>query len=149
MWLGGMLWPHLYREGTIANTQGKPIHVPTPSDPPTSEPEEAVQPEELALVPRRRPPAPPGFTLLWADESEPLPLEGLDWPVSMSIEAQLGLTTVGSLQVTISHYPVMGKVWCQYQSQTIAQMCLVQTSLQLTLSKPSDLLDSSPQIEEL
>ena len=37
----------------------------------------------------------------------------------------------------------MGEVWYQYQSQTIAQ-----TSLQLTLLKPSDQPDSSPWIEE-
>ena len=56
---------------------------------------------------------------------------------------------MGSLQVIISHYQVMGKVWGQYQSWTITQMSLAQTSLQLTLSKPSHQLHSSPQIEEL
>ena len=35
----------------------EPISVPALSDPPTLEPEEAAQPEELVLVPKRRPPA--------------------------------------------------------------------------------------------
>ena len=41
----------------------EPIGVPTPNEPPTSEPEEAAQSAELALVLRERPLAPPGFTL--------------------------------------------------------------------------------------
>ena len=45
------------------------IDVPTPSKPTTWEPEETAQQEELALVLRRRPPTPPGFTMSWADES--------------------------------------------------------------------------------
>ena len=39
------------------------IGVPTPNEPTALEPEEAVQPEEFALVQRRRPPTPPAFTL--------------------------------------------------------------------------------------
>ena len=45
------------------------ISVSAPNDPPSSEPKEAVQPQELALVPRRRLPVSPGFTLSWVDES--------------------------------------------------------------------------------
>ena len=45
------------------------IGVPTPSESTTLEPEEATQPEEFTLVLMRRPLAPPGFTLSWADES--------------------------------------------------------------------------------
>ena len=36
----------------------QPLSIPTPRNPPTFEPEEAVQPKELELVPRRRPPPP-------------------------------------------------------------------------------------------
>ena len=46
-----------------------PFGVTTPSEPSTSEPEEATPPEELILVPRWRPPAPPGFSLLQVDVS--------------------------------------------------------------------------------
>ena len=80
---------------------------------------------------------------------EPPPLEEVDWPESMPIGVQLALTTVESLQVTISHYPTMGKVQCQYQYQTIAFTSLAQTSQQLDLPKLSDQPDSSPWIEEL
>ena len=111
----------------------EPIGIPAPNEMPTSEPEEAVHSEKLALVQRRRPLASPGFTLSWADESRPPPLEDAEWPVSIPLGAQLELTSMWSMQVTISHYPVMGEVQYQYQSQVIAQM-----SLQVTPSKPSD-----------
>ena len=51
------------------------IGVLTPNKLPTSEPMEAAQSEELALVQRRRTPTPPGLTLSWVDESGPPPLE--------------------------------------------------------------------------
>ena len=73
----------------------EPIGVPTPSEPTTSEQEEATQPEEFALVPRRRPLAPPEFTLSWADESGPPPLEEADWPMSIPLGAKLDLTPWG------------------------------------------------------
>ena len=69
--------------------------------------------------------------------------------MSIPLGAQLDFASLGSLQVTISHYPATGKVQYQYQSWTIAQISLAQTSLQLTLPKPMDQPDSSQQIEEL
>ena len=51
----------------------EPIGVPAPNKPPALEPEEAAQSEELAFRQRRRPSASPGFTLSWADESDPSP----------------------------------------------------------------------------
>ena len=60
-----------------------PIGIPIPSEPTASEPEEAAQPEEFALVLRRRPLTPPGFTLLWVDESSSPPPELADWPMSV------------------------------------------------------------------
>ena len=62
------------------------IGVPTPNEPPTLEPKETAQSEELALVQRRRPLALLGFTLSWVDESSPSPLEEADWPVSIPLE---------------------------------------------------------------
>ena len=71
----------------------EPISVPGPNEPPTSEPKEAGYSEELALVQRRRPLEPPGFTHSWADESGPPPLEDVDWPVSIPLGAQLDLSS--------------------------------------------------------
>ena len=88
----------------------KPISVSGSSKPTTLEPEEAAQPEEFALVLRSRPLAPLGFTLSWVDESLPPPQEEADWPMSIPLGTQLDFASLGSLQVTISHYPVMGKV---------------------------------------
>ena len=46
------------------------------------------------------------------------------------------------MQVTISHFPVMGEGCCEYQSQTIALMSLTLASLQLAWLKPLDQPDS-------
>ena len=92
----------------------EPIGLPLPDKPPTSEPKEAAHWEELVLVWMRRPLAPPGFTLLWEDESGPPPLENADWLVSIYLAAQLDLAHFGSLQVIVSHYPAIGEVWYQY-----------------------------------
>ena len=90
----------------------QPISVPTPNELPASEPEEAAQSEELALVQRRRPLAPTGFILSWVDESGPPPIEEAKWPVTIPLGilwgAQLDHTSLGSLQVTVSHYLVKG-----------------------------------------
>ena len=122
------------------------VGVPALSEPTASEPEEAVPPEELTLVPSQRPLAPPGFSLLWVDElGSPTP-EQVDWPMSGPLEAQLDFASLGCLQVTILHFPVMGKICCEYQSWTIS---LTQASSPLALPKPQDQLDSSPWIKEL
>ena len=70
-------------------------------------------------------------------------------PQTYPLGAQLDFASLESLQVTISHYPVMGEVWCEYQFQTIALMSLTQTPLSRALPKTLDQPDSSPQIEEL
>ena len=54
-----------------------------PSELSASEPGEATPPEELTLVPRWRPLPLPGFSLSWADESNPSPLEQADWPMNI------------------------------------------------------------------
>ena len=122
----------------------EPIGIPNPDKPPALEPKKAVHSEELTLMQRRRPLVPPGFTLSWAYESSTPPLEDADWLVSLPLGDHLDLTSSGSLQVTVSHYPTMRKVWYQCQTWVIAQ-----TSLQLTLSKPLDQPDSPLQMEEL
>ena len=82
------------RASSLRPRAEEPIGVPAPNKTPTSEPEEAAPSEEWALVQRRRPPAPPGFTLSWVDESGPTPLEEVDWPVSIPLRAQLDLTSL-------------------------------------------------------
>ena len=122
----------------------EPINLPAANELPASGPEQDAHSGELALVWRRLPLAPPGFTCSLADESSQAPLEDADLPVSTSLGAQLDLSSLGSLKVTVFHYPVMGEVQYQYLSQVIAQ-----TSLQLTLSEPSEQPDYPPWIEEL
>ena len=79
----------------------------------------------------------PGFSLLWADGSDALPLEQAGW----SMHIQLDFASLGSMQVTLSHFPVMGQVWCEYKSQT---MSLTWATPQLAQLKPLD----QPNFEE-
>ena len=92
------------------------VSVPDPSELTASEPEEAAPPEEIALVPRQRLLTSSGFPLLWVDESGLPPQEQGDWPIRVPLRAQLDGASLESLQVAISHYPVMGKVQCENQS---------------------------------
>ena len=87
-----------------------PVCVSTPSERTTSEPEEAAKPEHLALVPMKRPPAPPRFTLLQGDESGSPHSEQVDWSSSIPLGTQLDFASLESPQVAISHYPVTSKV---------------------------------------
>ena len=69
------------RKGLTTETQSRrtqSVHPPLMSHPLWS-PEVAAQSEELAMVQRRRPPAPPWFTLSWSDESGNHPLEEAEW----------------------------------------------------------------------
>ena len=102
----------------IADTrEEEPISVPAPSYPLASEPEEAVQPEELALVPREDHHAPWVYPFMGRWVWTTL-LEEADWPVSMSIGAQLGLTSMESAANDHIPLPSNGhEVQCQYQSQ--------------------------------
>ena len=107
--------------------------VTPPSEPTTLEPEEAVQPKESAMVPRRRTPASPDFNFSWADRSKPPPLEDTDQPMSIPQGSQLDLTPLVSLEWTLSHYPVTGEVQFQYQTLVVAQ-----TFLKLTCLNPQN-----------
>ena len=86
----------------------------------------------------------PGLTLSWTDESGPPALEDADWLMSIPLGPQLDLTSLGSMKWTVYNYLAMGEVWFECQTWVAAQ-----TTLQLTLSKSSNQLDSFPQIEEL
>ena len=57
--------------------------------------------------------------------------------------AHLDLSSLGSMQVIVSHNPITGGVQLQYQSMVISQM-----SLQLAPSKYSDKSDSPWQLKE-
>ena len=72
-----------------------PVSVTNPSEQSTSEPEEAVPPGELTFVPRWRPLTPPGFTLLWVDESDLSPPEQADWPMRIPLGVQLVFASLG------------------------------------------------------
>ena len=87
----------------------EPISIPAPNKPPASGPQEAAKSEELALVQRRRPRVPPKLTLSWVMSSTYSPQKEMDWPVSITLGAQLDLTSFRSLQVTVSYYPIMGR----------------------------------------
>ena len=87
-----------------------------------------------------------GFSFQWADESDSSLPEQADRPMNLPWVAQLDFASLGSIQVTISHFPVMGKVHCQYQLQTVALMSL--TWVPLHLSQPI-CLDQLHSEEEL
>ena len=111
---------------------------------PTSETEEAAPSEGLSLVPIQRSLPLPGFTLLWANESDPPPLEDSEWPMTIPLGSPLDLTCLGSMEWMVSCYTAMGEMHLQCQTWVIAQMILQQT-----LPKSSDQPDPSPWIEEL
>ena len=105
-------------EESASSPEG-PVSVSAPSELTTSQPEEAALPEELALVPRRRLPLPPWFTLSWANESGSPPPKQVNWPLSIPLGAQLDFASLESLQVTISHYPVTGEVTVPYHCPNV------------------------------
>ena len=122
----------------------EPISLLAPNELPTSEPKEAAHSEELAPVQRRLSLASPWVYPFMGSQVQPTLFRGCGLAGRYTPGSPIDLSSLGSLQVTISHYPAMGEVQYQYQSWVIAQI-----SLQLTLSKPSDQLDCPPQIEEL
>ena len=115
----------------------EPISLPAPDKLPASEPEEAAYSKELAPVWKRRPAAPPGFTLLWVDESDSSLLEDTASPVSIPLGAWLYLSSLETLHVIVCHITMMGEVQYQYQSMVASR-----TSLQLDHPKSSDHPDS-------
>ena len=82
----------------------------------TSEPEEAAHSAGgLDLVQGGFPSVPPGFACLHVNQTHTGLARGIP------LGAWLDLCSLGSLQVTISHYSVVREVCCEYQSQVITQ----------------------------
>ena len=103
---------------------------PVPDPLPTSKPEEAESPEELALVVLRRwPSQPPRFAPLGMDNSEMLPLEDAYGTVASPIGSMLDLTTMASLQMTVLHMPATDEVHYLFQAWSISRISLLSASL--------------------
>ena len=94
--------------------------LPAPNIQEASEPEGAACSEELALMHRRLPTAPPGFTSSWTDKSDPL--EDAASLVSIPLGPQLDMSFLGCMQVIVCHNHMTGKVQYQYQSFVISQI---------------------------
>ena len=113
-------------------------NLPDPNEQQDSEPEGAAHSGELALVQRRLPLASWIYwfmgALVW-----PTPLEDVDLSVNIPLGSSLDLSSLGSLQVIVSHNHMTEEVWYQYQSRVVSQM-----SLQLAPSEPLDQPDSPP-----
>ena len=113
--------------------------IQVPKESCASEPEEAAHLEEgLDLIWGRYPAIPLGFACSQANQTHVGLLTGIPLGV------QLDLCSLGSLQVTISHGLVLGKVCYEYQSWMITQVLL-----QLPLFEPSKPPDPPPRIQEL
>ena len=100
-----------------------------------SEPEGMTPPQDLALVPRRKPPPPPGFSL---QVPEDLVLPVLDDAYLPEAPTLFDLSILEALEMSISHTPVMGKTHYCLQSQSLARITLPDSSthrLPGTLSK--------------
>ena len=81
----------------------EPTSTTAPNPPPMSKLEGDVSSEDLALVPRRQPPAPYWFSPLDLDDLVIPSLEDMYRQGAMPMGTMLDLTTLESLQVTISH----------------------------------------------
>ena len=118
----------------------EPTGATAPNPPPASEQEGAVSPEDLALLLRWWPP-PPRFSPLGSNDPATPPLEDVYGHGAMPMGTVLDLTALESLQVTISHTPVMGEVHYHLQDHSISMRSLSDTFSQ-------EHLEPSPKIEE-
>ena len=107
------------RSPSLIPAVGPPIGVTAPNELHALEPGGAAQPEGLTLVLRQRPLPPTSFSLSWADESDPPPMEQAGWPMNICQGPQLDFASLESIWKTLSHFPVMGEVYCEYESQTV------------------------------
>ena len=103
--------------------------IPTPDVPPTSKPEGAVCPEELALVPRRQHPEMP-------------PLEDVYGSLVMPMGSSLDFTAPESLQVTTSHTSGTGEVHYCLQAHSTSRLSLL-------IAPSQEQLEPSSKIKEL
>ena len=69
----------------------------------------------------------PRFSPLGLDDTEILPLEDVYTSVAMPMVILLDLTALESLQVTISHIPVIGEIYYHLQAWSVTRMSLAGT----------------------
>ena len=86
--------------------------------------------------------ATPGFSLLWADESDSPPPEQADWPMNIPWELNWILPPWGPYRWLSHIFQWQVSVHCEYQTWTIALISLTQAPLQLAQPKPLDQPDS-------
>ena len=111
----------------------KPMVSISPEPPSASEPEGVVSPEDLALVPRRQPSP---------SRVSPQVMEDLTTPplvdaYLLGAPALLDLSSLESLEMTISHTLAMGEVHYYLQAQSLARITLPSTSIQRYLGLSS------------
>ena len=93
--------------------------------PSASQLEGTTPPQDLALVPRRQPPPPPGFSYK-VPEGLILPaIEGAYLPGTTTL---FDLSTLELLEMTISHTPVVAKVHYHLQAWCLARITLLDSS---------------------
>ena len=116
------------------------LTIPTSLDPPlVPQLEGAVPPKGLVLVPRRQPLPPPRFSPQGPEDLIMPPLEDAYLPGATTL---FGLSTLESLEMTISHIPATGKVHYCFQAQSLTRISLLSTSSW----RP---LEPSPEVKEL
>ena len=91
----------------------------------TSDPEGRTPPQDMALVPRRQPPTLPGFFHQVSDDLILPDIEGAYLP---RVLALFDLSTLESLEMTVSHAPAMGEVHYHLKAQSQATITLLDTS---------------------
>ena len=89
-----------------------------------SEPEEAVSLGVMVDMQRQLPPTPPGFAELLVIESGSPPLEDVDSPVGRPMGTWLDLTSLGSMQMIITHIDMMGEMEYCYETRVISRTFL-------------------------
>ena len=103
----------------------KPMASILPETPSVSEPEGVAPPQDMALVPRRQPPSPPGFS---PQVPEDLAIPPLEDAYLQGGPILFDLFTLESLEMMISYSPVTGKVHYCLQAQSLARVTLLSTS---------------------
>ena len=102
----------------------KPTCSISPESPSVAEPEGVALPQDQALVPSQSPP-PPGFSSWVPGYLITSPLEATYLPGCTTL---FGHSALESLEMTISHNPVMGKVHYPLQAQSLSRITLLSTS---------------------
>ena len=93
--------------------------------PSASKPEGATSPQDLALVPRRQPPPPPGFS---TQVLEDLTIPPIEDAYLLGAPTLFDLSTLELLGMTISHTQATDEVHYHLQAWSLARMTLPSTS---------------------